>query len=317
MNTLTIGIDAGGTKTEFMGGPGAVISSVKRHGGANLQLDGLEETTRVLVSGIRGIVDDLNSTPVKTVSICAGISGVESEDDAVAVRDSVTDGLNGGGFLDESTALHVEILHDSVIAMEAAFGQGSGGVLILGTGSVIVMRQNDGRLLQSGGWGRLIGDDASGYSLGRDGLRAVAAAIDSEQQTTLRAMAASEYGIIEKAHLIRRVYRENWPVQSVADIVLTGAEAGDETARSIVYENVGALADQFAALAHRAGNGVEQHYALFGGLVSNRWYAAVVEQTLSARAPRWNRVDPAFADPAAGAFLRAGRNAGVLTMKSG
>jgi len=317
MATVLIGIDAGGSKTEFLGGPGSAISSVQRHAGANLQLVGLDETTRVLLQGIRGIVEDLSSIPIEAVSICAGIAGVESDDDAVAVRDSVMDRVNRSDILNDSAPVHVEILHDSIIAMEAAFGEGSGGVLILGTGSVVLLRRNDGHLLRGGGWGRLIGDDGSGYSLGRAGLHAVASAIDSAEQTLLRTLVASEFGIRDKSHLIQRVYREGWPLQSAADVVLTAAEAGDETALSVVRENVDALADQVARLASRAGTDIERRYALFGGLITNEWYSCKVEQALSIRAPGWRRVEPAHADPAGGAFVRAGRNADTLILKSG
>jgi N-acetylglucosamine kinase-like BadF-type ATPase len=274
MNVLSIGIDAGGTKTEFRSGLGAEVSTVNRLRGANLLRDGVEETVEVLSTGIlRQAASDLNKA-VDMLSVCAGISGVESGNDALAVHKSLMDRLLDERQVPDTCVIEVEILHDAVIAMEAAFEDGAGAVFIVGTGSVVLLRKQDGTMLRSGGWGRIIGDDAGGYALGRAGLRAVASAFDSDEESFLRRLVADKFDITEKDHLIQRVYREKWPLQNVADTVLTAAEQGDETGLTIVRSNVEAL-----------------------------------EGALHERVPNWRRVEPLHTDPGSGAFARAQRNA--------
>ena len=48
---------------------------------------------------------------------------------------------------------------------------GVGVALIAGTGSVAFGRAADGRTIRCGGWGYLLGDEGSGYAIGRAALR--------------------------------------------------------------------------------------------------------------------------------------------------
>lgn len=55
---------------------------------------------------------------------------------------------------------------DAVIALKGAIGDADGVVATIGTGSVFA-GQRDGRVTQIGGWGFVLGDEASGAWLGR------------------------------------------------------------------------------------------------------------------------------------------------------
>jgi N-acetylmuramic acid 6-phosphate etherase len=56
--------------------------------------------------------------------------------------------------------------------MAAAFGPTGAGILVInGTGSVVVGRDNSGRIARAGGWGHLLGDHGSGYWIALTGLR--------------------------------------------------------------------------------------------------------------------------------------------------
>lgn len=63
---------------------------------------------------------------------------------------------------------------DAAIALEAATGGSPGVIVIAGTGSIALARDQHGELLRAGGWGNLFDDLGSGYDLGR---RAIMAAL--------------------------------------------------------------------------------------------------------------------------------------------
>ncbi|HAZ08210.1 MAG TPA: hypothetical protein DCZ01_06760 [Elusimicrobia bacterium] len=68
-------------------------------------------------------------------------------------------------------ARRVRVVPDFEIAHLAAFGRGPGVLLAAGTGSVAFARGTDGRTTRAGGLGPLLGDEGSGFWLGREALR--------------------------------------------------------------------------------------------------------------------------------------------------
>lgn len=65
----------------------------------------------------------------------------------------------------------VRVVTDFELAHLAAFGRGPGVILVASTGSVAFARGADGRSKRAGGLGPLLGDEGSGFWLGREALR--------------------------------------------------------------------------------------------------------------------------------------------------
>jgi hypothetical protein len=68
-------------------------------------------------------------------------------------------------------AARVRVLPDYEIAHLAAFGGGAGVVLVASTGSAAFARGAGGKRRRAGGYGPLLGDEGSGFWLGREGAR--------------------------------------------------------------------------------------------------------------------------------------------------
>ncbi|MDE2509566.1 MAG: hypothetical protein KGL74_00460 [Elusimicrobia bacterium] len=77
-------------------------------------------------------------------------------------------------------ARKVRVLPDYEIAHLAAFGAGPGVVLVASTGSAAFARGGRNRKNRAGGYGPLLGDEGSGFWLGREGAR------DETLRTALR-----------------------------------------------------------------------------------------------------------------------------------
>jgi N-acetylglucosamine kinase-like BadF-type ATPase len=68
-------------------------------------------------------------------------------------------------------AARVAAVSDVELAHAAAFGGGPGILVVAGTGSIAVARDRKGRWRRAGGWGQLLGDEGSGFWIGRAALR--------------------------------------------------------------------------------------------------------------------------------------------------
>jgi N-acetylglucosamine kinase-like BadF-type ATPase len=68
-------------------------------------------------------------------------------------------------------AAKVRVISDVELAHEAAFGGGPGILALAGTGSICLGKNARGKAARAGGLGALLGDEGSGFWLGREALR--------------------------------------------------------------------------------------------------------------------------------------------------
>src|SRR5216117_999934 len=69
-------------------------------------------------------------------------------------------------------AARVHVISDAQAALLGALGKRPGVLLLSGTGSIVVGRNSRGRWARAGGLGPVLGDEGSGFWLGREWLRA-------------------------------------------------------------------------------------------------------------------------------------------------
>ncbi len=137
---------------------GTAISEI-RGPGANLQSAGELEVEKVLHDLIARAID---GGPAPG-AICLGMAGVDRARDAEIIR----------GILRRiGHRAQVIVVNDALIALEAGVPGMPGTVVIAGTGSIAYGRNAEGRGARAGGWGYVLGDEGSGYWLGRLALRA-------------------------------------------------------------------------------------------------------------------------------------------------
>ena len=280
---LTIGLDVGGSSTELLARSSNGADEVYLKGpGANVQRAGTEASAQIAADLIQQALQQ--HPQAKLASVCAGMAGAGRPEDQDAIVGHFRRLL--AEHLSTKPPVCIRVVHDALIALEAAFKGGSGLIIIAGTGSAILGRTASGALERAGGWGYLLGDEGSGYDLGLAGLRAVADAFDGGPVTRLKAQLADRHGIDSRDGLIRRVYREEWPVQNAAPLVVEAAAAGDAVAQSIIDTETDALSRQVEWLLNR-GNDIEPRIALLGGLVQEDFYANALSEALQRRLPGW------------------------------
>ena len=152
---VIIGLDIGGTKTHGIrfedGRPVADESA----GSSNVQNVSREEAA----ANIADLFSRIGGGMVTRVY--AGSGGIDTAEDAAALAALIQPHVPG--------AL-VTVVHDSRLLLAA--GRAATGVAVIaGTGSAAWGRNAGGNEARAGGWGYLLGDEGSGYWLGREAVR--------------------------------------------------------------------------------------------------------------------------------------------------
>lgn len=147
-------------------------------------------------------------------------------------------------------ASDVRLTNDAQLLF-GAFPDEVGIVLIAGTGSIAFGKDWQGRTARAGGWGYLIGDEGSGYDLGRAGIQAAAKAVDGRGlQTSLLPALMTHWGLNNPMHIIDAVSRDRDKavIAGCAGLVLDAAEAWDPVASRIVQNGAAELATAVGAV---------------------------------------------------------------------
>lgn len=298
---VCIGIDAGGSETVALvaAGDSDDWRSVE-WAGVNLRELGLAAATERLVRLVETAMEP--HEPVGTLSVCAGVAGAGRRAEQEALANRLRTRL--AGRIEE---LPLEVVHDAVIALEAAFGADSGVVLIAGTGSIAFGRSTAGETIRAGGWGPVLGDPGSGHSLGQAGLRAVADAYEGGEETLLTKLVRKRWDVADRGALRREVYTDGFSVSNAAPIVLKAVDEGDGVAGEILRSQTETLARQVRWLADEAGE-IAPRIQLAGGLTRNDEYVRSLCEALDRVLPEWS-VRPLDGVPAEGALRRALRRA--------
>jgi N-acetylglucosamine kinase-like BadF-type ATPase len=164
----------------------------------------------------------------------------------------------------------VAVGDDLEIALRASIPTGDAVALIAGTGSV-AYAEIAGKAYRAGGHGPLLGDEGSGFAIGRDALRITLRALDGRvARSGLTAEVERQFGA--SAHeMLERTAADQRAIAGIARLVVRYAENGDPVATAIVREAATNLYDLLEAALRKAGaERRELPLALVGGLVEEK-----------------------------------------------
>lgn len=269
MSNIVIGVDGGGSATRVLiaNESGEVLAHAEGPG-STMAPGRAEHSAGVIVGLVKSATEQLGEDAATSTTpsiLYAGIAGTGRDQERRALEEELKDA---------DIAEDVIVTTDAEIALYDAFGEGSGILLISGTGSIAFGRGPAGMMSRCGGWGTTFGDEGSGAWIGRKALSAVAAASDGrEPETALTGAILTACQVNEPAELIPwAIAADTAAFAELAPIVLAAAVAGDQRANSLVNIAVEELVLHVRALAkqlfvdERAAFGV----ALAGGLLHKK-----------------------------------------------
>ncbi|HWA57462.1 MAG TPA: BadF/BadG/BcrA/BcrD ATPase family protein [Gemmatimonadales bacterium] len=233
-----VGVDSGGTKTSVIVAEGGTIVARCTGPGAKMRSGRGIASATTIGEVVRRALAQAGSP--RAGMLIAGVAGAGREEEREELRQALRS---------EALAERVLVVSDTEMALAAAFGERPGIVITAGTGSMGIARDPYGRMHRAGGYGWQMGDEGSGYALGRAALGAVGRAADDRSPRT------------ELTPLLLRMTRSDtfdalirWAaaagpaeVASLAPAVFEAAQQGDTVAAGIMDY----AARELAALAFK------------------------------------------------------------------
>lgn len=309
MQSLVVGVDGGGTKTRALLADerGERLAEAVGAGSAARPSE-IEQSAGVIASVVRDVLREAEVSGQRPRVVCVGVAGAGRESE----RQALYDALSTHQIADE-----IVVQTDFAVALEDAFGDGPGVLLIAGTGSSAFGRGPAGSSARCGGWGPVIGDEGGGAWIGRRALSVVSAAADGrEPETALTGAVLTAAEVSDATELIRWAADATpGKLATLAPVVISVADAGDLRANSIVSMAIEELALHVRALARQlfADERASVPVAFTGGLLGKGTsYRKRLEHRLKSAVPG-AQIHSDEVDPARGAVRGALRQLAELT----
>lgn len=290
-----LGLDAGGTKTVCLlaDAEGRTIGT-GRGGGANLQTEGELQVEKVL----HAVIDEaVGGRDIRIAAVCLGMAGADRLEDTAIVHDI----LRRLGF-----RTGVVVVNDALVALVAGAGDNPGIVIVSGTGSITYGVNQCRMAARAGGWGFLLGDEGSGYWIGRHALNAALRERDGRgPRTVLTPLVCDHFHVASPEQLVRQIYDPGLRPQAIAALgalVEHARQRGDVIAADILRGASEHLTQGAQSVASRLEMRGDQFATVLAGGMFRAipWLADDVSRRLRDVAPRsW--VAPLDIEPAQGA----------------
>ncbi len=234
-HSYLIGIDGGGTSCRFALRTRDGVFT-RKLGAANVY-SAPQAAMKTLLAGLQGVVSDagLDSGDLAKIPIYAGLAGV-------------TDHASGLAVAAQLPSENVCVEADVRAAVVGALGQDTGCVVGIGTGSFLA-RQTGGEMRLVGGYGAVLGDEASGGWLGKRLLQHVLHVADGLAAPSPLTKAC----LAEFDHDLQQIVNFSGTAKPVdygayAPRVAEAAEQGDPVAQAIMNDGADYVISALKAL---------------------------------------------------------------------
>lgn len=221
------------------GGRASARGVYKKYPPVNFNILGFDDTVKRLIYIIKDSSKKIGLR--NTACVIAGVSGARIEKDRIKLAKKISASLR---------FKNISIYPDTAIAFAVVFSHfdKNCGILLAGTGSVFYYINSKGMVERSGGWGRHIGDEGSGYWIAKEALNRLTLSFDGRgRKTKLEYVLNRKYGI-NKENLIKHIYHKNFEISKITKHVFDCAESGDKVSIEIIRDAAGKLGDHFIPL---------------------------------------------------------------------
>lgn len=231
-HNIYLGVDGGGTKTH------ATLFDEQRNvigegfsGASNPLRVGVEPAVNNIFQALTAASEAANESRGDIVAAVFGLAGVRRTDLRQRIRERLAQKLG---------IKTVEVVTDAEIALFGTTLGKAGVVVIAGTGSICLGRNEAGVTAIAGGWGPIAGDEGGGAGIARRGLQAIAKASDGRgAQTKLSEAGTIYFRAATPENLLTAIYSpqmDNAKIAGFARFVVETAQENDQVALEILGE---------------------------------------------------------------------------------
>jgi glucosamine kinase len=283
-----LGFDGGGTKTDCIlaDGKGRILARAVA-GPSNPLRVGYNRAWFALSDAADGVLSHHKIRAGDIRAICAGLGGAGRSGVARRVLTFFETGYPNAS---------VTVTTDLDIALQSAFGERQGIVLIMGTGSAAFGRDVGDQTARAGGRGPWISDQGSAFDIGRRAFRAVVRAEEGRgPETEIAGRIFAWHHSADWDSLSEHITKDAGDVfPRTFPLVAELADRGDEVSREILAAAATSLAELVKSVAHALDwSGPEVPVARIGGMVGrSQFFDAFLDSELKRLVPQAHFVSP-------------------------
>ncbi|MCZ7602294.1 MAG: BadF/BadG/BcrA/BcrD ATPase family protein [Melioribacteraceae bacterium] len=282
MKRILCGIDGGGSNTKLLITDENLNVLTEDVGGAsNFLKIGFEEA----VLNVINLLDPhLNNYKDHEIALVIGTAGAGRKDSAEKFQDYLSESL--------PKTQHIKVVSDAEITIKGAFENEDGAILIAGTGSILFYKIEN-IINRVGGFGRLIGDEGSGYSIGQKGLNLFSKMVDGRiNKSELFLIAKTELKVNSTNELIDLIYKNNYEISQFAEVVINAASKGIQDAINILQSEANELLIHLKAMCDSVKFD-RLNLILTGGLLqSENYYKKMLTDIINKKLPQLKIIEP-------------------------
>lgn len=270
MHNYIIAVDGGATKTTLsLRDLDGNIYFEKTSTGSNYQTIGAEKVEKVLASLLQ---EAYNHTKLQNITLGAfAMSGIDSTYDLECVKRIISQCISNSPLVFHRTLIE----NDVEMTLLGLTHQNEARALVLsGTGSIALATDGKGKIARVGGWGHRVGDEGSGYWIGRQILKHIFRLEDgrSEKSTILKDLVYELLQLKTIEELSQWLYHPtytNAQIASLAQVLPKAISLGDEAAIQIARQSAYELSTMTVTVLKKIQTNNNHMVFLNGGIFKN------------------------------------------------
>ncbi|MBP2627272.1 MAG: hypothetical protein H6Q68_1983 [Firmicutes bacterium] len=269
MKEVTVlAVDGGGTgcRAALCNSDGQILDYAQGDS-CNYHSIGAEKATEALTV----LLTSLGKKQVLRVnSVILGLAGLDTERDQAALTLIVHKALAAANIV----ADRVHLCNDALLTLKGSVGQNNGVLIVAGTGSIACGITKDGREVRVGGWGYRVGDEGSGYSIGKAAITHLLKIYDGrEKPSGISTAILNEMSFADEEYLVNWIYSPHFSIARIAalaPIIVRLAEEGDHQGIKIIQSACQELGEMALTVIRKLDLvNTEFSLALSGGVLKN------------------------------------------------
>ncbi|SOC23118.1 N-acetylglucosamine kinase-like BadF-type ATPase [Ureibacillus xyleni] len=243
-NQILLAIDGGATKTTISvrSNSGKCIFE-KTATGSNYQAIGIDPVEKLIAQLLKDVYD---STKLNNINVAVfAMAGIDTDQDLTIVKEMITKVVQYSPLFIDTIIVENDV-HATLLGLLDK--NKSGALIISGTGSIGFAIDYNGNVYRTGGWGHRIGDEGSGYWIGKEIVNLLFRLEDGRNltPTILKELVFEQLNIENSDQLMTWLYAPHYTnsmLASISSVLPRAVELNDEMALSISQHAAQELAD--------------------------------------------------------------------------